>query len=497
MVALLLAWVVPGRPAGAVPPSDRLSGLRVELFRVLTGHGQRNVTLSAHVLDLGDGRTVFDHDADKPMIPASVLKLVVSAAAFDRLGPEHPFVTRLAVSDRDLIIIGGGDPTLGDAKLARQRGERPNGVLAAWAEALLKRGIRRIPGHLLIDDSIFDATQIHVRWPADQYQEWYEAPVGGLNYADNCIEIEAVPGGVGNRPALVMTPQNAFMSLLNRASSGGRGSPVARRSRDAPDVVVTGAATRRTALGPIAVTDAGFFFAAAFRSELETRGITIAGSTERRQVVDPLGRLPAGVKLVAEHRTPLIDALQRACTDSLALMAECALKTLGVSPGRAGSWASGTVAVGEYLRQLGVAGDYYVIDDGSGLSRQNRLTARAVTTVLAAMNRHAGRDRFRSILAQPGEPGTLKRRLRWADTKNRVWAKTGFINGVRTLAGYVRTSDGGMFAFAFLYNDARATLPLTRAQDEACRRLAAWPNVREAAAPSRPGARPGTKPKAR
>jgi len=480
-VILAALACIAARPGQA---EDTSAILRDGLQSCLTGHRQSGVALSAHVVDLSTGKTVFEFDADKPMVPASVMKLVVASAALDQLGPAHRFRTLLAVGAKDLLVVGGGDPTLGDDKLCAKRGQKTTALLETWADALVKAGVRRIPGNLIIDDSIFDETFVHTGWPEDQYQEWYEAPVGGLNFADNCVEVAVDPGKNGTT-SLRLLPPNGLMKLINKSRSGPKASLVAHRSRDAAEIVVSGVCSGPARLGPIAVNDPGLFFAASLESALAARGIIVDGTIVRRRVADRSGKLPSEFRVIAVHESPLADAIARACTDSLGMMSECVLKTLGAASGQAGSWPNGAAAVARFLRKLGVTDDAFVIDDGSGLSRRNRLSARSVTTVLAYMNHTASGELLFDSLAESGVSGTLKRRLATPDAKGRIHAKTGYIASVRTLAGYVETRDHRRFAFAFLYNGgAKGTAPLTQAQDKACRLMANWPTAASAPAPS-------------
>jgi D-alanyl-D-alanine carboxypeptidase/D-alanyl-D-alanine-endopeptidase (penicillin-binding protein 4) len=473
--------------AGAAA-SDNLR-LAAELHRVLNGHKQERVVLSAHVVDVAGGQTIFAQDAERSMIPASVMKLVVAAAALERLGADFRFVTRLVVSDRDLVVIGGGDPTLGDEKLCAARRVPTNWVFHAWADLLQKHGISRIPGRLIIDDSIFDSTWTHSDWPADQYEAWYEAPIGGLNYANNCVEVVASPVTSTGEVRLSLVPPNTLIRLVNRARVGETDRLAARRARNADEITVSGTCAKRQRVGPIAVCDPGMYFALTLRTVLASRGIRIEGGTERMNVASAMQAAPDRYRLVAFHESPVADAVLRACRDSQGMMAEGLIKALGMGGAAPstleaarpenrgsleGSWAGGSAAVGDFLESLGVSPSEFVVRDGSGLSRGNRLSARAVTTVLRNMDKHSAREIFVESLAVGGVNGTLSKRLRAPEIRGRIHAKTGYISGVRTLAGYVVTHDGRRLAFAFLYNGASATRPLTQAQDEACRLLATW-----------------------
>ncbi len=451
--------------------------LTAALDRALLGHAQKNVVLSACVVDLSSGRTIYQRNADTPLIPASVMKLVVAAAALDRLGPGFRFETRLAVSERDLIVIGGGDPTFGDEKLSRAAGRSMTSVLEAWADALRAARIDRVPGRLLIDDTLFDDRFVHPNWPADQMQEWYAAPIGGLNFANNCVEVDVRPGGAGRAAQVSLVPPNEFVRLVNQVRAGPMQAVRVRRDGMSPRVVVSGTCAKAIRSGPVAVCDPGLFFAGVFRSVLARREIRIDGPTERARVAGPGGALPADLRLVATHAAPLTDAVRRACTDSQGVMAEGLIKTLGARLGKAGSWTAGAAVVSDFLQRVGASPGTVVIDDGSGLSKANRLSSAAVVAVLRAVDAGPVRDVFVASLARPGAEGTLKRRMRGSETRGRVYAKTGYVKGVRTLAGYVETRGGRRLAFAFLFNGAKTTAPLAAAQDDACRILTSWPQV--------------------
>lgn len=440
------------------------------LDAILRGHGVKGAAFAGKVINLTSGATVYEFDADRPMTPASNAKLIVMAAAIDRLGGDFQFETILALRGKDLVIIGGGDPAFGDPKLAKARGLTITSVFREWAAALRQKGITRIEGRLLFDDSIFDAQHVHPQWPADQHLGWYEAPIGGLNFNDNCVTVNAKPSKPGSPAKLSMTPGNTAMPLVNRTRSGGKGTASVTRSRGNDDVVVSGSVSRAGAIAEITVADPGLFFATALRTTLAAEGIRIDGPTVRSRVRGSDGKVPAECRVIARHRTPLADVLNRAGKNSLGMMAEGLCKMLGARGGAAGSWSNGTAAVEAFVRQCGASPGQCELVDGSGLARENRLSPSATVAVLARMFKHPGRERLMQNLSHCGTDGTLEKRMR--DIPGRVIGKTGYIAGVRTLAGYVKAENGEWFAFAFYYNNAKATAPLSRAQDAACRWLA-------------------------
>src|SRR5262249_29862356 len=137
-------------------------------------------------------------------------------------------------------VIGAGDPAFGDERLAEARGESITAPFHAWADALKRGGVTHINGRLIFDDSIFDAEHVHPGWPADQYQTWYEAPIGGLNLSDNCVKVDAAPGRAGEPAKLTMTPGNALLKLVNRTRTSSENRLAAQRNRGSDTIVVSG-----------------------------------------------------------------------------------------------------------------------------------------------------------------------------------------------------------------------------------------------------------------
>lgn len=455
----------------AQPPADP-AALRARLDSILTGHGVKGAVLGAQVIELPSGRVLYEAGAERALIPASNAKLIVIAAAFDLLSPDYEFKTTLALRGDDLVLIGGGDPALGDPRLCQSRGEQTTSVFHRWAEALQRAGVQRVSGRLLVDDSIFEKRFVHPTWPPNQYQEWYEAPIGGLNFADNCVEVFVSPGQRGGAAVARLSPANTFMRVANQTRSNGKHAPSIRRAAGSESITVSGSVARESMVGEIAVTDPGMFTAACLKTVLAAKGIEIRGGIERATLRTGAGDLPADLRIIAVEKTRLIDAARRAGKDSLGMMAEGLLKILGAERGGGGTWNAGAAVVSGFMAKCGVTPGQFQFADGSGLSRDNRLSAAATTAVLRHMFTHPSAREFREVLAVCGVDGTLKRRMR--DISGMVVGKTGYIDRVRTLSGYAQTRTGARLAFAIFYNDAANTSVLSGVQDNACRAMVNW-----------------------
>jgi D-alanyl-D-alanine carboxypeptidase/D-alanyl-D-alanine-endopeptidase (penicillin-binding protein 4) len=427
--------------------------------------------VGVHVVNLDNGATVYAEDATAPRILASNTKLVTTAAALDALGSGHQFETRVAISGRleasvlagDLAVIGQGDPAIS----GRFHDGDPYAIFNRWADELLERGVRRVAGRLLLVDGYFDDQAVHPDWPRDQLTRWYEAPVGGLSFSDNCLLVRVYPGAKAGELARVETvpslPDYAVRVTARTTTSRRRGLIHISRALDGDAITVSGAVYHRS--GPyeawIAVRSPHEYFGRALRDALERRGIAVDGATER------LPRLPEGAwETVAAWRTPIQDVVSTTNKRSQNLFAESLCKLLGRVVLGEGSWKSGVEAVSAFLARAGLAPGSYEIVDGSGLSRRNRMSAEQMTRLLAYMYRHPQSAPYLASLAYSGEQGLKwEHRLASLPYRGNVFAKTGTLNDVSTLSGYAKGRSGAVYAFAILFNGTKSNWRLERVQD--------------------------------
>jgi D-alanyl-D-alanine carboxypeptidase/D-alanyl-D-alanine-endopeptidase (penicillin-binding protein 4) len=243
-------------------------------------------------------------------------------------------------------------------------------------------------------------------------------------------------------------------------------------------LVLNGTVSKRAKLQSVSIPEPLLFSATAMREHLAARGITVAGKLRFERVRTPAGNVPSDCVIIAEESTPLSDVLGRIGINSQNMFAEALLKRVGYewSHGRGhrpaiGSWENGRQAVGAFLARTGCDPATVVISDGSGLSRANRVSAADLVRVLRHM--HAGPDRelFVTSLAGNRTGGTLQKRMK--SVAGEVYAKTGYMRGIRTLSGYVRALDGRWYAFSVLFNGFKgSSAPYNRIHDQVCRILA-------------------------
>jgi len=418
------------------------------------------------VYDLGAARWVTLYNADRWFVPASNLKLVVTATALERLGPDYSFRTSLygtgVVDDGqlegDLVLYGRGDPNLS--------GRHAPGMLSIFeglADSLVARGLERVRGDLVADESFFDDDRTRGDWAAYDLLWWYAAPVGALGFNDNSIDFHIRPGaGVGQRPVVEGKPRSAFYTLENRATTGPAGSATTfdlTRDPGLNRIVAHGSlpldADPRTEY--FAVVDPARWAGTVFREVLEARGVEIEGGT--RTVSSP-GDSPVAagdtIHLASHTSVPLRNVVEAINGRSQNWHAEQVLKTLGRVLRGEGSWKAGLAVERETLHRLGVDTLDFELKDGSGLASTNLATPRGLATLLARAVTRPWGDVFAASLPVAGRTGSLKRRYLDTEAVDRVRAKTGFIENVYALSGYLTTTTGHEYSFSVIVNGTGA-----------------------------------------
>lgn len=415
------------------------------------------------VRDLDSGRWVARHAADRYFVPASNLKLVVAATALERLGRDYAWRTSVygtapigpaGILDGDLVLYGRGDPNL-----SGRFAPSITAIFEALADSLAARGLARISGSLLADESLWDADYVRGDWAAYDLLWWYAAPVGALGFNDNSIDVHIRPGErVGDPPVVSGEPASAFYSIENRAVTGPAGSAATfdlTREPGTNRVIAYGSLPLDAEPGIeyFAVVDPAGWAATAFREALARRGIAVAGPT--RTVSRPADSpVAAGdtVALAAHVGPPLARVVDAVLGRSQNWHAEQLLKTVAREVEGEGTWSAGLGIELRALAALGVDTTAFLLKDASGLSSANLATPEAVVALLGAMRGRPGWATFRDALPVAGESGSLRRRFTGTPAAGRVRAKTGYIENVYALSGYLTTVSGREYAFSVIVN---------------------------------------------
>ena len=444
--------------------------LKSEVASVLAQKSLRHGAVGIQIVQLGDTDAqdvlILDHHGHEPRIPASNLKLLSTSAALSKFGPDFKFRTVLMMRGNDLVLVGDGDPTLGDAEYLRTVGWGTTTVFQAWAKQLVARGITTV-GDVIVDDSVFDEQFVHPRWPADQQHKRYVAQVGGVNLNANCIDFYIRGGASGSVVGYTTDPVTRYADVRNACVAGNQNAIWLSRELGGNKIVLRGESPRGGVQVPVAVTvhDPSLYATTVLAETLAAGGVKIMGTVRRdralradRERAAAAGGAaaagdPNGWTLLGIHETPIATVLARANKDSMNLYADSLCKRLGfAATNQPGSWENGTAALGQFLKDLGVAESEYKLDDGCGLSKENLISPHAINRVLAHAYHSPNRAKFVESLAVAGVDGTLEDRFRGTDLRGRVFGKSGYVNGVRSLSGLLKAKDGRFYAFSILMN---------------------------------------------
>ena len=399
---------------------------------------------------------VYRHDAGLLLTPASNLKLLTTSAALDRFGPDFAFRTQLVLHAGDLILVGDGDPALGDAELLTKVGWDVDTVFKQWAAGLRAAGVTRA-NRVAVDDSVFDPAELfHPHWPADQRLSRYEAEVAGVSLNANCLDVFVRPTLAGRSVAVRADPATAYAPVADDCLTG-RGTVGLTRGGDSNAVTVRGHADAANVVPmSIPIHDPPLFAATVLGEAVVAAGVPVADRAVKREVTAraAVADHDPAYRVLAVNQTPLSAVLARANKDSMNLYAECLCKRLGADAngGGGGTWATGTAAVDAFCRKVGIPDGQDRLDDGCGLSKSNGVTAAAITQVLTYDFAGPNAAPFMASLAVAGTDGTLADRFPRSPLRGRVLAKTGTVNGVSCLSGYLHARDGQWYAFSILMN---------------------------------------------
>jgi D-alanyl-D-alanine carboxypeptidase/D-alanyl-D-alanine-endopeptidase (penicillin-binding protein 4) len=439
-------------------------------------------TVALRICDAHDGTELMALNADRPMLPASNMKVLTSGAALHTLGPEFHFNTRLLLVGDTLILQGDGDPALADPELLEamtvdgEAGLDVETFLEIWVNAVKAADVSTLDA-VVVDDRIFDRQYVHPSWPIEQLNTRSFAEISGANFHLNVLHFYAMRNDAGRPNLTNVQPRVDWIIPRNRATCRTRPSDSNTlwfaRARNTNDLTAYGNVKSRQVFAPVTIHDPPEFLAHLLTERLRDAGIEVK-SFRAATSVDPAVDDDATL-LEPVVRTPLPVALQRCNTDSQNLYAECLLKRIGhARTGQPGSWNNGAGIVRLVIHErLGsdVLSSGVVISDGSGLSRDNRVTAHLLSDWLHSFYTDERlRELFVNSLANASGTGTLEKRFRSVELHGAtVKAKTGFINGVSCLSGYVIMPDGQARCYSILVNDLpahKSVYPAKRLQEQ-------------------------------
>ena len=460
-----------------------------------------------------DGRVLYEKNDAQLFAPASNAKLLTTSTALALLGPNATIETRVIAADwpdprgvvrGDVTLMGAGDPSMSgrvypyreSSVQQRENAGQPNqplGALALLADQIQKRGVRLVEGNIVGDDTAFPWEPYGTGWAWDDLEWDYGAPVSALTVNDNIAELTVTPGAQAGDPvAVAWNPDitGSYYTVENAARTSAAGSqaslgldrPLGSRNIRVYGTLPMGDAPQHLEL---AIQDPAQYAAIAFRQMLTARGIMITGkalahhrpsvdtaiyeqsvlrplalpsdagasapySTAPVQLSTPLP--PGAVVLASRASVPLLEDITVTNKVSQNLHAETFLRLLGKHYGEDGSIEEGARVVRAFMQRAGMLPQDFFFYDGSGMSPEDRVTPRALTVLLRYAAAQPWGSEFRATLPVGGLDGTLAGRFTHGPLHGRVFAKTGTLNEVNALSGYVTAASGRTLVFSILVN---------------------------------------------
>ena len=491
-VAQSAARPIVAAAAAAAAASPEVAALQRDLERLITEPKWPHDQWSVMVVSLDRGDTLFAHGPSDVLAPASNMKVFTTAAALYYLGPDFRYNTFLmgtgpienGVLKGDLVLYGTGDPTFSS------RFGKARGALESLADTLQALGVTHIEGAVIGDGSYFEGPGFGDGWKPDYMNMSYAAKAGALQYSEGIVTLQIKPGAVGAPPIVLGLPGGDKVAVQNEATTVAKGRTsltVMLTGYDGP-IRVGGQIARGAApvTRAVPVADPAQYTAAIFAEVLSRRGIEAAGGVRSvrtaaespvtgRSVFAPALDTSAPVRVLAIHNSPpLIDVLSVINHKSHNLMAETALRTVGRVAAGEGSAAAGARAITHMLDASGEGiSSQLTIVDGSGLSPLNRVNARSFVHMLSFMAKSPMFESFWSTLPEAGARDGLRRMYRTGAEGN-LRAKTGTIDHVSALSGYVRAANGEQLAFSIISNNVPSTFRAKRIEDGIGARIAAF-----------------------
>jgi D-alanyl-D-alanine carboxypeptidase/D-alanyl-D-alanine-endopeptidase (penicillin-binding protein 4) len=492
-LALTAAAQSPVRRPPATMDASGAAAFRVRVEKILAMPETSRGYWGMLVEDADTGEVLYSLNADRYFLPASNAKLFTTALVLATLGKDYSFHTTIetrseidadGVLHGDLVLVGRGDPNLSNRIFPfvkkTERDGPPEKILAALADAVAAHSVKKITGDIIGDDSYFSGGAYPSGWSIDDMLWNYGVPVSALEINDGTLFIELTPGDTVDLPATFTAEPNAgIYQILNSVTTSPKGSPQklsVARDPGSTEIILSGTMPLGgppRSLG-VAIDRPAEYAAALLKKLLEAQGISIVGHARARHAGYPgadyeispapeqhgmasqiaVGGSRAEPAVLAEHVSPpLSDSLRVMAKISQNLHAEMLLRVAALEKTGDSSEDAALQFEQDFRVGIGLKENDVVMTDASGLSRRDLVSPQSEVTLLRWATEQPWTEIFRSLLPVAGEDGTLMDRMQNTPAAGHVWAKSGSLTHVDSLAGYAITSRGEHLVFSFIGNN--------------------------------------------
>jgi len=437
------------------------------ILRFLDASYMRGASVSLMVKDMSADTVVYQYDADRLLIPASVLKIVTTATALELLGPDFRYETSLmydgTVSDSTLnghiYICGSGDPSLGSSETDIDRYK----MMRDWIAAIKNKGIKKINGSVIADESIFDTEGVSMKWMREDLGSYYGQGSYGLNIFDNRYALFLNTGEPDSKPDIERSEPDMSSLLFHNYLK------TSNTLKDSSSIIGFPYAAERYLYGVVPpnraayqmigdIPDPPLFVATYLTNRLQQEQITVTGTPACYRLLSSAGRwTPQNrVVLTASYSPPIYELVRITNHVSHNLYADALLKTIGLkdtSDAVVSSFERGINVLQGFWRAKGLDTSCLWMSDGSGLSHADKVSAGFLSQLLTYMGAHSAVSQpFIESLPRAGMEGTVKNMLKDTRLEENARLKSGSMSRIRSYAGYI-TQDEKQYTVAILVNN--------------------------------------------
>jgi len=473
-------------PQKSPTPVQTLDELRAKIRnRMLSPEAARG-RVGIKITSLNSGKVIFENDAEKYFIPASNMKNFTVAAALEKLGPDFRFVTSVYAAAKpdatgtikgDLRIFGRGDISI---STAFNNGDYSKGI-DNLVDRIIAGGVRRIEGDLVGDESYFKGNAVPYTWEWDDLQ-WYDgAEISALPVNNNAVDLNVKPGLSQGSPCVVsVLPQTPLMPVVNSCTTTSSGQPRTLKvfkplGRNVLEISGTMPSNDKGFIGYIAFTHPAEMFMELFSQRLAIKNITFTGKIR----IDSSKSTTTDMVEIATLESPPFSLIAaKTMKPSQNMFTENILWTLGERFGRQSSATADSSTLGinvvkDFLNQISIPRDAVLHYDGSGMSRHDQITPASVVTLFTYMAKQSKNAQvWRDSLTVGGVDGTLSRRFMGTAAAGNMLGKTGTLDQVSALSGYLTTAGGEQIVISIMVNGVAETRTRTSLIDDIVVQLA-------------------------
>ena len=445
------------------------ASLQTSLNKIMADSRMTSSANSVTVRKASTGEIVYQKNGDRGITPASTLKILTASAALETLGENYRFSTDVLTNGSvakgtlygNLYLRGKGDPTLLKKDFDH------------FASILSNRGVKRLSGHIIGDDSWYDADRLSPGISKEDETYYYAAQISALSLSPNTdydagsVIVDAKPTVSGRNAKVTLTPATNVVRIINQSKTvpkGNRNTLKIRRQVGTNKIYITGNAPIGSSGVKewITVSNPTAYAMDVFKKSLASKGITFVATSKVVQ-----GTTPKNARvLLSKKSMPLKQMMIPFLKLSNNTHAEVLAKEMGKVKYGEGSWDAGLKVMREYAASVGLDVSQWKFEDASGMSHANKISSSQLSKLLHHVRSEPWYGSFYKGLPLAGSNerfvgGSLRYRMKTAPVRGNVVAKTGSLDHVSALSGYAKTRSGEWLIFSVLTQDTKSsTVPV-------------------------------------